>query len=130
MRSFRTNMREGSAGFEVFSAVTLMLLALASVLDQHATTSLVVVLLSLSYPGIWLGLIFVMGVLHLFALTRWSVMPWIAIRKVCSVVGMAIYCGLIADVLRVRPNVGAVIWLGTIVVFLSVAIFRRTYGVT
>jgi hypothetical protein len=130
MRSFRTNIREGSAGFEFFSAVTLLLLAGASAIDPHPSASVVVLLLSLSFPGMWLSLVFLLGCVHLFALTRWAVMPWIAIRKACSAIGVAIYCGLMTDVLHARPNVGAAIWLGTIVVFLSVAILRRNYGVT
>lgn len=129
-RSLWTNVREGSTGIEIFSAVTLLLLALAKLFDLNTQASIVVLLLSGQFPGLWLSLIFILGLLHLFALTRWSIMPWIAIRKFCSAVGLAVYVGLIWDVFQVRPNVGAVIWLGLIVVFLVVAIARRNYGVT
>lgn len=122
-------VREGSSGIEIFSAVTLLLLALAKVFDPAPTGSVVVLLLSLQFPGLWLSLVFILGVVHLYALMEYSVMPWIAVRKVCSSVGLAVYVGIIADVLTVRPNVGALIWLGLIVMFLIVAILRRIYTV-
>lgn len=129
-RSLWTNVREGSTGIEIFSAVTLLLLATAALSDRVPTASIVVLLLSLQFPGVWLILVLLLGLLHLVALSRWSVMPWIAIRKVCSAIGLAVYVGLIWDIMHVRPNAGAAIWLGLIVVFLVVAICRRNYGVT
>jgi hypothetical protein len=127
-KPLRVNLREGSTGVEFFSAVTLILLALATVLDPRTQSSIVVLLLSLSFPGVWLALVFAVGVLHLIALAHWAVVPWIVIRKVCSALGLAIYASLVVDLTQ-RGQLGGTIWLGTIMLLLIVAILRRRYSV-
>jgi hypothetical protein len=124
-----TNLREGSAGFEFLSAITLLLLALVNVLSTAPTSSVVLFLLRLAFPGPWLTVVIAPGLLHLFALTRWSVYPWILVRKVCSVIGLSIYAGLLWDLYHQGPQVGGMIWMGTIGLFLVVAILRRHYAV-
>jgi hypothetical protein len=117
------HLREAGTGGEYMSAVTLILLGSARILDPNARSSLVLYLLSLRFPGLWLSLVFLIGAVHLIALCLRPTFRRIVVRKACSVVGQVIFLGLTIQVI-LSGNIGAVIWLGQIVVYLTFAIQR------
>ena len=116
-------LREAGTGGEFLSAITLILLGGAHILDPQTTSSLVLYLLSLKFPGLWLSVVFLLGAIHLIALCLRSTLRWIVIRKACSVVGLVVYLGLASQV-AMAGNIGATIWLGQIALYLSFAIQR------
>jgi len=121
------HLREAGTGGEYMSAVTLILLGLAAVLHL-SPSSIVLYLLSLKFPGLWLGLVFLIGAIHLIALSFWPYFHWVVIRKVCSLCGVIPWLVITWQVFQ-AGNAGATIWIGQITVFLLMAIFRplRTY---
>jgi hypothetical protein len=117
------HLREAGTGGEYMSAVTLITLGLATVFDPHAQSSLVLFLLSLKFPGLWLTLVFLLGAVHLIALSVWPRFWWIVVRKFCSVCGLIPWLVITWQVHR-AGNIGATIWLGQIVLYLALAITR------
>ena len=120
-------LREAGTGGEFLSAVTLILLGCAHLLDPNTTSSLVLYLLSLKFPGLWLGLVLLLGVVHLIALCLRPTLRWIVVRKWCSVVGLVVFLGLTAQV-AMAGNIGATIWLGQIALYLAFAILRPRHS--
>lgn len=117
------NLREGSAGIEFIAALTVILLALPSALDS-STSSIIVLLLGLKFPGLWLNLVLALGVVHFVALCFWSRRLVITIRKLCCIPEIVIFIGFIRDV----KTIGVFVWFGLIALFLAIAICRFDYN--
>jgi hypothetical protein len=126
LRTIQLHLREGSAGLEFVSALYKVLLASTWLAGHANSTSSLFALIGKSFVGVWFLLL--VGVVHLGAWTQPDRLPWIALRKVCSVVGIAVWVSLIYD-LTTRGATATVILLAPVVLFLCVAIVRRSYTV-
>lgn len=124
LRTIQLNLRDGSAGIELLSALYKILLFLAWRSGSFNRTSILFVLIIKLWPSAWL-LLFV-GIAHIVAWTQPATKAIITIRKAGCIVGIGVWCSFLYDL-----TVGGVTAVGLvlvlIVLFLFVAVMRRTY---
>lgn len=129
MRTLRTiqwNLRDGSTGIELLSAVYKILLFMTWLSGQFNPESIIFVLIANIKPSAWflLGL----GIVHCIAWTQPATGRMKAIRKFCSCFGIAIWMSFLYDIGQATKGVSAIsILLLLIVFFLLYAVFRRAY---
>lgn len=120
------HMRDASVGAEVFSAVTLITLVISYLLGFSSRSSVIYRAIFDSAPLVWSTLLLAIGVSHLLAFLFPSVLPFIAVRKVCSVVGFVAWVGLLYGLITAGSLAGVLI-VAPCLVLLFVAITRRRY---
>lgn len=121
------HLREGSTGAELLSATYKITLAITYI-SGHANPG------STLFPliaGFWFGpwFLVLLGLVHIIAWTQPSRLPWIGLRKACSVVGFAIWTSILYDLIHMHVT-ALIILILPMVIFLGVAIVRRKYVIT
>lgn len=126
LRTIHWNLRDGSTGIELLSAVYKILLFMTWQSGRFNPESVIFVLIANIKPSAWflLGL----GIVHCFAWTQPPTRWMLAARKFCSCFGIAIWMSFLYDIAQATTGVSAIsILLLLIVLFLGFAVFRRVY---
>lgn len=124
LRAIQHHLREGSTGAELISAMLKVVLSVTWLGGFANSNSSLFALLNGVPGGVWFLL--TLGVVHIGAWTQPDDLPWLAIRKGCASIGLAVWISLIYDLVE-RGAVATVILVTPIVVLMAVSIFRRIY---
>lgn len=125
IRATHLHLREGSTGAECISALLKVVLSLTWLSGNANSSSSIFAVLNTVPGGVWMLL--TVGVAHLVAWSQPDQMPWLAIRKACSCVGLAVWIALIYD-LAERQATATVILVAPMAVLMVVGILRRRYS--
>lgn len=126
MRYFLMRVVDGSAGAELWSAVTLLALGAIWLTEPPTRGGLLYRVVRFGPASSMLALLMLVGLLHLCALWRPPSLRWVWTRKVCAMAGVTLWATALFQLLVIGQWL-TIVSLGLLVALLFVAIGRRTY---
>lgn len=125
-RTIQLHLREGSTGAELLSALYKVLLGVTWLTGNANPNSSLFNLIGETRIGVYV--IVIIGLVHLFAWGHRAEMPWIAIRRACSVVGVGMWVSIIYDLVD-RGASATVTLLVPFLLMLMYGVVRQSYTV-
>lgn len=125
IRATGHHLREGSTGAELISAMLNLVLSATWISGNANSSSSLFAILNSVPGGVWSLL--ALGLVHLGAWTQPDRLPWIAMRKACASLGLAVWVSLIYDLVE-RGATATVILVAPMALLMTVSIGRRRYG--
>ena len=129
LQRYRIRLRDGSVGGEFFSCLAIITLSAGWLLyppSDHPPPGVLYRVIAQVFPTVSLAVIFCIGLLHVFALGKPNIVPWVSVRKLASGVELSAWIILAVDLFsRGHLSWSIILWIMTLL--LLIAVGRRVY---